>query len=71
MKSGWRSRRFATPDFDQVGVTVGGEQSFMQTFLVDLKVLMLILTTDRAGHPIRLMLSVSNEGFQWGKIMQI
>ena len=40
--------------------------------ILTFKVLTLILTTDRAGHPISsLMMSVSNEGFPWGKMMQI
>lgn len=40
--------------------------------ILTFKVLTLILTTDRAGHPISsLMMSVYNEGFSRGKMMQI
>ena len=36
------------------------------------KVLTLILTTDKAGHPMKsLMTSVSNEGFPWENIIRM
>jgi len=67
VQGGWKTRRLASPDFNQVGVTVGGEQSSVQTFLEEFNFQGFDIDPDhgyKAGHPISsLMMSVSNEGF--------